>query len=242
MLAEHHDLCVQAETLMEHPIAKMPKATMELAVKELQDVGITLPQALQPAIFKRAVSALQDNLNEGNTKLFMSIVLPWTIGETRTEEVFGGLAQKLAGMGQMPLEAGTTFGDGIISGIVPLEAKGKDEMHNVVKICRKPIAFLDKRADFDAAEAFDHTLAEIVRCLRVLTMIGFAYCMLWPLVVDAFDGHPAKRTKAAKSTLFYRVHFALKSNSAWWELHAEHTSNISRAKDFQDAVEETLFL
>ena len=59
-------LCVQAEKLMEEPIAKMPKATMELAVKELQDAGITLPNALQSAIFKRAASALQDNLNEGN--------------------------------------------------------------------------------------------------------------------------------------------------------------------------------
>ena len=46
----------------------MPKATMDLAVKELQDAGITLPQALQSAIFKRAASALQDNLNEGNTE------------------------------------------------------------------------------------------------------------------------------------------------------------------------------
>ena len=41
-------------------------------------------------------------------------------------------------------------------------------------------------------------------------MIGDAYCMLWPHVVDAFDGHAAKRPKAAKSTLIYRVHFALK--------------------------------
>ena len=45
MLGEHYDLCVQAEKLTEQPIAKMPKATMELAVKDLQDAGIILPQA-----------------------------------------------------------------------------------------------------------------------------------------------------------------------------------------------------
>ena len=150
------------------------------------------------------------------------------------------------------------FGDGIISGIVTLVAKGKDEMHNVVKICRKAIAFLDKRADSDAAEAFDDTLGEIMRCLRGLTMIGDPYCMLWPHVVDAFDGDAAKRTKAAKSTLIYRVHFALKSNSGWWELHAEHVARfeatvthaaqmqqyieIFEGEDFQDAPEEALFL
>ena len=110
------------------PIAKMTKATMELAVKELQDAGITLPQALQSAIFTRAVSALQDNLNEGITELLMATVLPWTISETGTEDVFDGLAPKLAGIGRMPLEAATMFGDGIISGIVPHVAKGKDEM------------------------------------------------------------------------------------------------------------------
>ena len=92
----------------------------------------------------------------------------------------------------------------------------------MVKICRKAITFLDKRADSDAAETFDDTLGEIMRCLRVLTMIGDPNCMLWPHVVDAFDGDAAKRTKAAKSTLIYGVHFALKSNSGWWELHAEH--------------------
>ena len=123
----------------------------------------------------------------------------------------------------MSLEAATMFGDGIISGIVSLVAKGKDEMHNVVKICRKAIAFLDMRADSGAAETFDDTLGEIMRCLRVLTMIGDPYCMLWSHVVDAFDGHAAK---AAKSTLIYRVHFALKSNSAWWELHAEHVARF----------------
>ena len=117
-------------------------------------------------------------------------------------------------------------------------------MHNVVKICRKAIAFLDKRADSDAAEAFDDTLGEIMRCLRVLSMIGDPYCMLWHHVVDAFDGDAGKRTKAAKSTLIYRVHFALKSNSGWWELHAEHvarfeatrcssTSKSLRAKTFR---------
>ena len=126
----------------------------------------------------------------------------------------------------MPLVAATMFGDGIISGIVPVVAKGKDEMHNVVKICRKAIAFLDKHADSDAAETFDDALGEIMRCPRVLTMIGDACCMLWPHVVDAFDGHAAKRTKAAKSTLIYRVHFALKSNSAWWKLHAEHVARF----------------
>ena len=115
MLAEHYDLCVQAEKLLEQPIAKMPKTTMELAVKELQDAGIVLPQSLQLAIFKRAVSELQNNLNEGNTELFMTTVLPWTISETGTDEVFDGLAPKLAGMGRMPLEAATMFGDGIIS-------------------------------------------------------------------------------------------------------------------------------
>ena len=188
----------------------------------------------------------------------MTTVLPWTISETGTEEVFDGLAPKLAGMGRMPLEAATMFGDGIISGIVPLVAKGKDEMHNVVKICREAIAFLDKHADSDAAETFDDTLGEIMRCLRVLMMIGDPYCMLWPHVVDAFDGHAAKRTKAAKSTLVYRVHFALKSNSAWWELHAEHVDRFEatvthaaqiqqyienlEGKDFQDALEEALFL
>ena len=97
-----------------------------------------------------------------------------------------------------------------------------------------------------------------MRCLRVLMMmIGDPNCMLWPHVVDAFDGHAAKRTKAAKSTLIYRVHFALKSNSAWWELHAEHVARFEatvthaaiqqyienfEGKDFQDALEEALFL
>ena len=42
-VAEHYDLCVQDEILMEEPIAKMSKATTELAVKELQDACITLP-------------------------------------------------------------------------------------------------------------------------------------------------------------------------------------------------------
>ena len=74
MLAEHYDLCVQAEKLMEEPIAKMPKTTVELAVKELQDAGIILPQALQSAISKGAVSELQNNLNEGNTELLMTTV------------------------------------------------------------------------------------------------------------------------------------------------------------------------
>ena len=111
MLAEHYDLCVQAEKLMEQPIAKMPKATMELAVKELQDAGIILPQALQSAIFKRAVSELQNNLNEGNTELLMTTVLPWTISETGTEEVFDGLVPKLAAMERMPLEAASMFED-----------------------------------------------------------------------------------------------------------------------------------
>ena len=109
MLAEYYDLCVQAEKLMEQPIAKMPKATMELAVKELQDAGIILPQALQSAIFKRTVCELQNNLNEGNTELLMTTVLPWTNSETGTEEVFDGVEPKLAGM-RMPLEAATMFG------------------------------------------------------------------------------------------------------------------------------------
>ena len=125
MLAEHYDLCVQAEKLLEQPIAKMPKATMELAIKELQDAGIVFPQSLQLAIFKRAVSELQNNLNDSNTELLMTTVVPWTISETGTEEVFDGLAPKLAGMVRMPLEAATMFGDCIISGIVPLVAKGK---------------------------------------------------------------------------------------------------------------------
>ena len=79
------------------------------------------------------------------------------------------------------------FGDSIITGIVPFLAKGKDEMHNVVKICRKAIAFLDKRADSDAAETEDDKQGESMRCLRVLTMISDPYCMLWPHVVDAFE-------------------------------------------------------
>ena len=112
-------------------------------------------------------------------------------------------------------------------------------MHNVVKICRKAIAFLDKRADSDAAGTFDDTLGEIMRFLRVL--IGDPYCMLWPHVVDAFDGHAAKRTKAAKSTLIYRVYFALKSNSAWWELHAEHVARfkatVTHAAQIQQYIE-----
>ena len=96
MLAEHYDLCVQAEKLLVQSIAKMPKATMKLAVKELQDAGIVLPPSLQFAIFKRAVSELQKNLNEGNTVLLMTTFLPWTITETGTEEVFDGLAPNLA--------------------------------------------------------------------------------------------------------------------------------------------------
>ena len=108
----------------------------------------------------------------------MATVLPWTIRDTGTEEVFDGLSPKLAGIGRMPFEDATMFGDGIISGIVSLVAKGKDEMHTVVKICRKAIAFLGKHADSDAVEAFDDTLGEIMRCLRVLTIIGDPYCML----------------------------------------------------------------
>ena len=69
---------------------------------------------------------------------------------------------KLAGMGRMPPESATLFGDGIISGLVHLLAKGKDEVHHVVKICRKALAILDKRADSDGAEAFDDTLGEIM--------------------------------------------------------------------------------
>ena len=125
-----------------------------------------------------------------------------------------------------------------------------------MEICRKAIAFLDKHADSDAAEAFDDTLGEIMRCLSFLTVIGDPCCMLWSQVVDAFDGRAAKRAKAAKSTLVYRVHFALKSNSAWWELHAKHVARFEatvtyaaqiqqyienfEGKDFQDAVEEAL--
>ena len=41
-----------------HGIAKVALGHMELAVKELQDAGIILPQALQSAISKRAVSEL----------------------------------------------------------------------------------------------------------------------------------------------------------------------------------------
>ena len=72
-----------------------------------------------------------------------------------------------------------------MSAIVTLVAKGKDEMHDVVKICRKAIAFLYKRVDSDGAEAFDDTLGEIMMFLRVLTMIGDPCCTLWPQVVDA---------------------------------------------------------
>ena len=100
MLVEHHELCVQAEKLMGDPIAKMLNASMELAVKELQDADITLPQALQSAIFKRAVSTLQDILNEGNAEQFMATVLLWTMRETGTEEVSGALAPNLAVMGE----------------------------------------------------------------------------------------------------------------------------------------------
>ena len=88
------------------------------------------------------MSVLQDNLNEGNTGLLMATVLPWTSSETGTEEVFLGLAPTLAGMERMPLEAATMFEDGTIFGIVPLVVKGKDEMHDVVKSCRKAIRFL----------------------------------------------------------------------------------------------------
>ena len=55
LVGEHHDPCVQAGKLMKEPIAKMPKATVQTAVKELQDAGITLPQALQSAILERGV-------------------------------------------------------------------------------------------------------------------------------------------------------------------------------------------
>ena len=40
-------------------------------------------------------------------------------------------------------------------------AQGKNEMYNVVKICRKTIAFLDKHVGPDGADAFDDTLGEI---------------------------------------------------------------------------------
>ena len=96
-------------------------------------------------MFKRAVSGLQDNLNEGDAEQPMATVLLCTMSETGTEEVFDGMAPKLTGMGRMPLEASTLFGDGIISDIVHLLAKGKDEMHHVVKIRRKELAILDKQ-------------------------------------------------------------------------------------------------
>ena len=115
------------------------------------------------------------------------------MSETGTEEVFDGLAPKLAGTWRVPLEAAIMSGDGIISVIVHLSVKGKDEMHNVMKICRKATAFLDKLFDSVGAEAFHGTVGEIMRCLRVLTMIGGPYCMLWPQVVDAFDGHVASK-------------------------------------------------
>ena len=89
-------------------------------------------------------------------------------------------------------------------------------------------------------------------------MNGDPCCMLWPQAVDTFDGHAAKRTKAAKSAVIYQVHFSVKSNSAWWELHTEHVDRFEatvthaaqiqqpienfEGKDFQDAVEEALFL
>ena len=118
MLTEHYDLCVQAEKLTEQPIAKMPKATMELAVKELQNAGIILPQALQSAMFKRAVSELQHNLNEGNTELLMTTVLLWTISETGKRKCFMAWHQSWQGWGECHLRLQTMFGDGIISGIV----------------------------------------------------------------------------------------------------------------------------
>ena len=92
--------CVQAEKLIGDPIAKMPDASMELAVKELQDVDITLPHALQSTIFNRAVSTPQDILNDGNAEQFMATVLLWTMRETGTEEVSGALAPNLAVMGE----------------------------------------------------------------------------------------------------------------------------------------------
>ena len=134
----------------------------------------------------------------------------------------------------MPLKAATMFGDSIITGTVPFLAKGKDEMHNEVKICRAAIAFLDKRADSDAAETCDDTLGEIMRCLRVLTMISDPYCMLWPHVVDAFE-----------PTLIYSQTPPGGSCTPSMLPGSRRPSQcieIFEGKDFQDALEEALLL
>ena len=74
-------------------------------------------------------------------------------------------------------------------------------MHNVAKICRKAIDILNKHADSGGAEAFEDTLGEITRCLRVLTMIGGPLCLLRATGGRfSFDGHAATRTTAAKAT------------------------------------------
>ena len=87
-------------------------------------------------------------------------------------------------------------------------------------------------------------------------MIGDPYCMLWPQVVDAFDGHAAIQPN--QGGLVHADLPGALSNSAWWLLHAEHGARLEatdthavqiqqymenvEGEDFQDAVDEVLFL
>ena len=66
-------------------------------------------------------------------------------------------------------------------------------MHNVAKICRKAIDILKKHADSGGEEAFEDTLGEITRCLRVLTMIGGSL-----LSVGATGGRCFRRPRSQK--------------------------------------------
>ena len=225
-LSEHLHLCTQAGKLTEEPIAKMPRATLELAVKELQDGGITLPATLQVAIYKRAVANIHENLSENTVEQLMVTILPWSVGKDQGEEVFDGLAPRLAGLGRVPLEAAATFQEGLISGIAPLIAKGADQVGNVVRICGKAMAFLEEHADGDGAEVFDDALSELLTCLRVLKMLGDPYCVAYPKAVEAFDSQAAKKDRATKASQLYALHFALKSDSCWWGLHAEHIARF----------------
>ena len=95
MLAEHYDLGA-AE-------CKDAQGHMELTVKELQDAGIVLPQSLQLAIFKRAVSETPEQLERRQRRAAHDHRSALAISETETEEVFDGLAPKLAGMSECHL-------------------------------------------------------------------------------------------------------------------------------------------
>ena len=75
----------------------------------------------------------------------------------------------------------------------------------------------------------------------------------WSMPSSAMQPRGPRRPR---TTLTYRVH--LKSNSAWWELHAEHVGRFEatvthaaqiqqylenfEGKDFQHTLEEALFL